>query len=68
MFYSDENSQNEINNFIGLVLFSGFVFKIHLVDKETFGVGIDWKCESGDNDDKYTVKARYNSLKEEMLN
>ena len=46
--------------------------KIHLVDKGTFSVGINWKYPGNwgyeYTDDEYKMKPRYNSLKEEMLN
>ena len=41
------------------------MFKIHLVDKGTFSVGIDWKYFGND---ERSVRPRYGSLKEEMLN
>ena len=45
-----------------------FYFYYYLVDKGTFSVGIDWKYsgKDDDDDDEYTVKPRYNSLKEEI--
>ena len=45
---------------------------MHLVDKGTFSVGINWQyigdADYDDVDDEYKMTPRYNSLKEEMLN